>query len=83
MTEPLLPPGVRVSAAIGENEEMMVHSDFTAQLPNGGGTITGSVIATPRAARAWAALLLKQADLIEGRERGGVASGLRLVGEGK
>lgn len=77
MSDPLLPPGIRIGACVGVDERPAVRIDLAAALPDGG-QIQGVVVVTPRQARALAALLLKQADLIEGR----AAIGLRIIGGG-
>ena len=60
----LLPHGIRVGAGLDVNDRAAVRVDITE-------TAKGSVavVCTPREARAWGALLLKQADLVEAAER--------------
>ena len=77
--DPILPPGIKIGAGTDENEQPAVRIDLRANA--GTATIDATLGFSPRQARAFAALLLRQADLIEGRA--GVAWGLRLVGEGR
>jgi hypothetical protein len=68
-TDPILPPGIRVGSGFGLDDRPVVRVDLVADLPSDG-RIEASVVVTPRQARALAALLLKQADLVEGRDTG-------------
>ena len=64
MSEPLL-PGIRIGAGRDNEDRPVVRLDLTAKLNDA--ELTAAVVLPPRGARALAALLLKQADLVEGR----------------
>lgn len=57
----ILPDGVRVGAGVDLAERPVVRVDIAA------GTLKAALVVTPREARALASLLLRQADLVEGR----------------
>jgi hypothetical protein len=80
MTDPLLPPGIKVGAAIGEDERSKARLDIEADLSDGQKVTATIVFAETRQARALGALLIKQADLIDAAEQGRGQPSLQLVG---
>lgn len=83
MTDHLLPPGIRVGAAIGEDEQVKERLELEANLPDGHQIIATVVFDTTRQARALGALLIKQADIIDAGERRRDTGDLfRVVGGG-
>lgn len=59
-----LPPGIRIGSGVTLNDERAVRIDLSAKA--GSAEVSAYVVVLPREARALAALLLRQADLIEG-----------------
>lgn len=70
----LLPPGIHTSGCVAEDGGPAVKIDFGELLQLEG--VTVSLVLRPRQARAFCALVLRQADIVEGR----LIEGLRIVG---
>lgn len=64
MSDPLLPPGIRIGAGVGEDERPVGRIEVEMRLPRGG-VVTAAIVLPPRQLRAFGALCIRQADLIE------------------
>lgn len=68
MSDPLLPPGIRISPCVDTEERRAVRIDLSATTAQGI-EISAYLVMTPRQMRAFCALGLKQLDLMEEAER--------------
>lgn len=66
MSDPILPPGIKVGSGIAEDGTPALRFDFSAQ-SEATGSNTASLVLTPRQFRALVALGFRQLDIIEGR----------------
>lgn len=67
MSNPILPPGIRVGSGIGTDEHPVIRIDHSASCPDG--QITVTTVLSLRQARAYAALIERQTRLAEEAEQ--------------
>jgi hypothetical protein len=68
MSDPLLPPGIKVGSGTTLDEYPAIRVGLEAELP-GGGQVEATIVLIPRQGSTLAALLLRQADLVEAAEQ--------------
>lgn len=70
MSDPILPPGIRVGSGLGVDERPVVRLDLVGRVNPDGAEIAVAVVLRPRQMRALCALMMRQCDLVERRDLG-------------